>query len=31
MLSEDRLLRIVTASGYVAELDEATYEPNPLT
>ena len=31
MLSEDRLLRVATASGYVAELDGATYGPNPLT
>ncbi|KAJ8117929.1 hypothetical protein OPT61_g973 [Boeremia exigua] len=27
----ERLLRIVTASGYVVELDESTYGPNPLT
>ncbi|KAJ4335838.1 hypothetical protein N0V87_005820 [Didymella glomerata] len=27
----ERLLRVLTASGYVAELDESTYGPNPLT
>lgn len=30
-MCEERLLRVVTASGYVGELDEATYGPNPLT
>ncbi|KAF9697583.1 hypothetical protein EKO04_004422 [Ascochyta lentis] len=27
----ERLLRVVTASGYVVETDESTYAPNPLT
>jgi hypothetical protein len=30
-LFRERLLRVVTASGYVVELDESTYGPNPLT
>ncbi|KAF2998612.1 hypothetical protein E8E13_007005 [Curvularia kusanoi] len=27
----ERLLRVLTASGYVTELDESVYGPNPLT
>lgn len=27
----ERLLRVLTASGYVEELEESIYGPNPLT
>lgn len=30
-LLAERLLRVLTASGYVIELDESTYGPNPVT
>jgi hypothetical protein len=31
LMFSERLLRVVTASGYVVELDESTYASNPLT